>query len=40
MNVYVTKLRNYFRTDPDCPVEIENLHGKGFLLRPAAQAGE
>lgn len=38
MNVYITKLRNYFRTDTSFLVEIENLHGKGFLLRPAAQA--
>lgn len=36
MNVYITKLRNYFRSEANTPVEMENLHGKGFLLRPAA----
>lgn len=40
MNVYITKLRNYFRTASEHPVSIENLHSKGFMLTPAAEAEE
>lgn len=36
MNVYISKLRNYFRKDKLVPVQIENIHSKGFLLSPAA----
>ena len=40
MNVYVSRLRKYFRTDADHPVRIDNLHSKGFRLQPSAQALE
>ena len=30
MDVYITKLRKYFKEDPD--VDIQNVHGKGFKL--------
>ena len=40
MNVYVTKLRNYFRKDEQQPVQIKNLHGRGFLMIPAAEIGK
>lgn len=30
MDVYITKLRKYFKTDPD--IEIINIHGQGFKL--------
>ena len=30
MDVYITKLRKYFKDDPD--VDIQNVHGKGFRL--------
>lgn len=33
MNVFITRLRKYLSIDPDHPVEILNLHGKGFILR-------
>lgn len=31
MDVYITKLRKYFKDDPD--VEITNVHGIGFMLK-------
>ena len=30
MDVYVTKLRKYFKDDPS--IKIENVHGSGFRL--------
>lgn len=30
MDVYITKLRNYLKPDPNC--EIENIHGTGYKL--------
>ncbi len=33
MNVFVSKLRKYLADDPDWRIEIENLHGKGFVLK-------
>jgi DNA-binding response OmpR family regulator len=30
MDVYITKLRKYFKSDPD--VDIQNVHGVGFKL--------
>jgi len=30
MDVFITKLRKYFREDPS--VEIRNIHGSGFIL--------
>ena len=32
MDVYITKLRKILRQDSDHKIEIENLHGKGFVL--------
>jgi DNA-binding response OmpR family regulator len=40
MNVYISKLRSYFRTIEEPPVSIENLHGKGFIITPAAEMEE
>lgn len=40
MNVYITKLRNYFRTAEEQHIRIENLHSKGFMLLPAAEVEE
>lgn len=31
MDVYITKLRKYLRNDPT--IEIENIHGSGFILK-------
>ena len=31
LNVFITRLRNYLKEDPQ--VKIENVHGKGFILR-------
>ncbi len=31
MDVYITKLRKYLRNDP--AIEIENIHGSGFILK-------
>jgi len=31
MDVYITKLRKYLKNDPS--IEIENIHGSGFILR-------
>jgi len=31
MDVYITKLRNYLQNDPN--VQIENVHGRGFILK-------
>jgi len=31
MDVYITKLRKYLRNDPS--IEIENIHGSGFILK-------
>jgi two-component system, OmpR family, response regulator len=33
MNVFITKLRKYLAEDPAYRIEIENLHGKGFILK-------
>lgn len=33
MNVFITKLRKYLGQDPRRPIEIVNLHGKGFILK-------
>lgn len=33
MNVFITKLRKYLAADPEYLIEIENLHGKGFILK-------
>ncbi len=33
MNVFITKLRKYLSVDPEYLIEIENLHGKGFILK-------
>jgi DNA-binding response OmpR family regulator len=33
MNVFITKLRKYLAQDNDYQIEIENLHGKGFVLK-------
>lgn len=33
MDVYITKLRNILRRDTENNIEIENLHGKGFVLK-------
>lgn len=33
MNVFISKLRKYLAKDPEHHIEIENLHGKGFVLR-------
>jgi DNA-binding response OmpR family regulator len=33
MNVFVSKLRKYLADDPEWNIEIENLHGKGIVLK-------
>ncbi|MCU0438061.1 MAG: response regulator transcription factor [Raineya sp.] len=33
MNVFITKLRKYLSLDTTLPIEIENIHSKGFLLK-------
>jgi DNA-binding response OmpR family regulator len=33
MNVFISKLRKYLGYDPAMPITIENIHGKGFVLR-------
>lgn len=33
MNVFITRLRKYLSQDAQHPVEIINLHGKGFMLK-------
>ncbi|GAB4408703.1 MAG: response regulator transcription factor [Microscillaceae bacterium] len=33
MNVFITKLRKYLGQDDQIPIEIENLHSKGFMLK-------
>lgn len=33
MNVFITRLRKYLDNDPGYHIEIENLHGKGFIFK-------
>ena len=35
LNVFITRLRNYLSKDPN--IKIENVHGKGFILRVKGQ---
>ncbi len=36
MNVFITKLRNHLKKDPAFVIEIENIHGRGFILKMTA----